>query len=252
MRILLMSVCLLLLPCGLMSQVVKTVVLDSVLIQAVKRGFDVSDFIEMVKSDTSFFRGFLNIRNAPHELESMMTVYGKKKSVHATRYKKARQVTRNKRKWIEVKEEKITGKFYDRREEAQTYTAELFDEIFFYKDTLAVLPPSQFSTEIVGDDNKGNINRLKKLVFNPGAEINGVPVVGKRMAIFDDDMVQYYDYSITSKMYDDTVSCYIFSCSAKPGAGDYPVLKTMNTWFDRQTFNIITSTAVCFLSLMLI
>jgi len=66
-----------------------------------------------------------------------------------------------------------------------------------------------------------------------------VPVVGKRLAIFDDDMVKYYDYSISSKTYNDTVNCYVFSCIAKPDAGDYPVLKTLNTWFDRSTLNIV-------------
>ncbi len=221
------------------SQVVKSVVLDSVMIQAVKKGFDVEDFMQMVKSDTSFLRGFRNLRNAPHEVAGMMTVYGKKKKVESTRYRKAIQVTENKRRWISIKEEKVTGKFYNRKEEPETYTAELFDDIFFYKDTLPVLPPSQSISATTGTNNSGNISKLKKLVFNPGAEIDGVPVIGDRMAIFDDDMVEYYDYAINARMYQDSVSCYVFSCLAKPDAGDYPVLKTMNTWFDRKTFNIV-------------
>ncbi len=223
----------------LQAQVVKSVVLDTVMIQAVKRGFDVADFIEMVKTDTSFLMGFRNIRNTMHEVDGTMIIYDRKNRVEATRYKKAHQVTLNKRKWIEVKEEKVHGDFYKRNKLPETYTAELFDEIFFYKDTLAVLPQSQSANEVIGNQNKGNISKLKTLIFNPGAEIEGVPVVGKRMAIFDEDMIQYYDYAISAKMYKDSVSCYVFSCTAKPGAGDYPVLKTLNTWFDRKTFNIV-------------
>jgi hypothetical protein len=221
------------------SQVVKSVVLDEVMIQAVKKGFDIGDFVNMVKSDTSFLRGFRSLRNTHHLVEGNMSIYGKKDKVKATRYRKAIQVTKDNRRWIAMLEEKVTGDFYNRKEEPETYTAELFDDIFFYKDTLPVLPPSQSISAATGTNNSGNISKLKKLVFNPGAEIDGVPVVGKRMAIFDDDMVKYYDYAITSKTYNDTVNCYVFSCIAKPDAGDYPVLKYMNTWFDRMTLNIV-------------
>ena len=213
--------------------------LDEVMIQAVKKGFDVEDFIGMVKADTSFLRAFRYLRNTPHKVEGNMTVYGKKGKIGATRYRRAFQVTQNDRRWIEMQEEKITGKFYDKKENPETYTAEVFDDIFFYKDTIPVLSPSQSISATTGTNNSSNVNKLKKLVFNPGAEIDGVPVVGKRLAIFDDNMTSYYDYAINSRTYGDSISCYVFSCIAKPDAGDYPVLKTLNTWFDRKTFNIV-------------
>ncbi len=228
-----------LLPTKAFTQVVKSVVLDSVMVQAVKRGFDVGDFIEMVKSDTSFLRGFRNLRNAPHEVTGNMTIYGKKKKVSGTRYQHALQVSDGKMRWIEMQEEKVTGKFYNRGDEPGAYTAELFDDIFFYHDTLPVLSPSVSISATTNTNNSGNINKLKKLVFNPGAEIEGVPLVGKRLAIFDDDMIRYYDYSITNTTFKDSVSCYVFSCTVKPDAGDYPVLKSLRTWFDRKTFNIV-------------
>lgn len=221
------------------SQVVKSVVLDSVMVQAVKRGFDVGDFIEMVKSDTSFLRGFRNLRNAPHDVKGNMTIYGKKKKISGTRYQHALQVSDGKRRWMEMQEENVTGKFYNRKDEPGAYTAELFDDIFFYKDTLPVLSSSVSISAATNTNNSGNISKLKKLVFNPGAEIDGVPLIGKRMAIFDDEMVRYYDYSISTASFKDSISCYVFSCVAKPEAGDYPVLKSLKTWFDRKTFNIV-------------
>ena len=221
------------------SQVVKSVVLDSVMIQAVKRGFDVNDFVEMVKSDTSFLRGFRNLRNAPHEVKGYMTIYGKKKKAEATRYRRALQKSNGAYRWINIVEEKVSGKFYDRRNEPETYTAEIFDDIFFFKDTLPVLSPSVSISATTNSNNSGNINKLKKLVFNPGAEIDGVPIVGKRLAIFDDEMTPYYDYSITTSNFKDSVSCYVFSCRAKVEAGDYPVLKSLQTWFNRKTFDIV-------------
>lgn len=221
------------------SQVAKSVVLDSVMIQAVKRGFDVGDFIEMVKSDTSFLRGFRELRNSPHEVKGYMKIYGKKKIVVATRYRHALQESDGSKRWIKMVDEKVTGKFYDRHDEPETYTAEIFDDIFFYKDTLPVLPPSVSISATTNTNNSGNINKLKKLVFNPGAEISGVPLVGKRLAIFDDEMTPYYDYSISTSNFSDSVPCYVFSCKAKSDAGDYPVLKSLSTWFDRKTFDIV-------------
>src|SRR6478735_8789360 len=133
MRILIIGLFLIFLKTVSYSQVTKTVVLDEVMIQAVKKGFDVEDFIGMVKADTSFLRAFRYLRNAPHKVEGNMTVYGKKGKIEATRYRMAFQVTQNNRRWIEMQEEKITGKFYDKKENPETYTAEVFDDIFFYK-----------------------------------------------------------------------------------------------------------------------
>jgi len=221
------------------SQVVKSVVLDSVVVEAVRRGFNVADFIEMVKADTSFLRAFNYLRNSFHEVEGNMIIYNKKNKITATRYRRAQQIIAGNKSWMFFKEEKVTGDFYNRKEKPELYTAEIFDEIFFYKDTVPVYSTSGTTSTTENSNNAGNINKLKKLVFNPGAEISGVPIIGKRMAIFDDDMVEYYDYNISIDTFGDSISCYVFSCKAKPGSGDYPVVKNFNTWFDRKTFNIV-------------
>lgn len=89
----------------------------------------------------------------------------------------------------------------------------------------------RFRFRLYNINNSSNIRKLKKLVFNPGAEIDGVPlIVGKRLAIFDDEMVPDYDYKIAAaSMYNDSISCYVFSCIEKSGAGDYPILKSLST-----------------------
>ena len=42
--------------------IVKSVMLDSVMVSAVSAGFSVEDFVGYVKSDTSFYQGFKNLR----------------------------------------------------------------------------------------------------------------------------------------------------------------------------------------------
>lgn len=224
-------------PFMLEAQVVKSVTLNPVMVEAVSKGFSISDFIEMVKSDTSFLRGFRNLRNSPHELKGNLIVYGRKKKVKATRNRTATQKVSNGKRWIAAMKETSTGDFYDRHEIPESYTAEIFDDVFFYKDTVPVVSLHAPVTPASGNDS--HIEQLKKLIFNPGANIEGVPVVGKRMAIFDDDVARYYDYFITTETYQDSIPCYLFSCKAKPDAGDKAVVKTLNTWFDRRSFNIV-------------
>jgi hypothetical protein len=81
------------------------------------------------------------------------------------------------------------------------------------------------------------------LIFNPGTEVEGVPLIGKKMAIFDEDMSQYYDYFINAETYQDSIKCYKFICRAKPGAhlktNNKTVIKELISWFDRKTFNIV-------------
>lgn len=224
---------------GINAQVVKSVMLDSMTIVAVSKGFNVTDFIEMVKSDTSFLRGFRNLRNNPHQVNGTMTVYGKKNKVIATRTRKATQSVSQNKRWVTIQNEKVTGDFYKRKGDPETYTAEIFDEVFFYKDTIPVDREIVSKPHDPKNENSSHINQLKKLVFNPGAEIDGVPVIGKRMAIFEDHMVPYYDYRISTSLWQDSVSCYVFSCISKPDAGDRTVVKSLNTWFDRRTFAIV-------------
>lgn len=217
------------------AQVVKSVVLDSVVVQAVKRGFDVSDFIDMVKSDKSFIKGFRNLRTHSHEITGVMNVYDRKGRVQASRKRAGRQIVENGRRWIRIDDESASGKFYDRKGDPKLYTAVLFDEVFFYADT----PSVKASASSVPDAGSSNIGKLKQLVFNPGSNIGGVPFIGNRMAIFDDDMAGYYDYGIRAEQMSDSLPCYVFSVKAKSGFGDDLVIQSMNTWFNRKTFEIV-------------
>ena len=57
--------------------VVKSVVLDSVMITAVKDGFSIEEFIHYVKTDTTFYQGFKNLRYYNHDYHSDLKVLKK-------------------------------------------------------------------------------------------------------------------------------------------------------------------------------
>ena len=236
MRILYWLLILLFIPRDTYSQVVKSVVLDSVVVQAVKSGFDVSDFIEMVRADTSFIKGFRQLRRLPHTVDGHFDVYNKRGKILSSRTRNGRQKVEGGKRWMIVDEDRMTGKFYDRKGNPVLYTAELFDDLFFNTDTLAINERSSVSSD---PGNSGHIGKLKLLVFSPGSDISGVPFIGDRMAIFKDDMSAYYQYHLSVDSFSDSIPCYVFSVKVVPGYEADVIIQTMNTWFNRKTFDIV-------------
>ena len=57
--------------------VVKSVTLDSVMITAIRDGFSVEEFIHYVKTDTTFYQGFKNLRYYNHDYHSNLKVLKK-------------------------------------------------------------------------------------------------------------------------------------------------------------------------------
>jgi hypothetical protein len=223
------------------AQDLKTIRLDSVTIVAVKGGFKVSDFIELVKNDTSFYQAFKNLRSYPHKSYSSLFVYDTKKQVKAALFRKSTQYVKDKKRWLVIDSNDVKGKLQNRKQQYKSYTTELYDFVFFPRDTAGI---SLNNERNPSKANKSNEEKLKTLIFNPGMPIAGVPLVGHRMAIFDAGMVPYYDYEISSTKYKDTVPCYVFRCSAKKDLGyfskDKPVIKEIVSYFSKKTFFIVS------------
>lgn len=228
------------------SQVTKVVQLDSITIEAVKRGFDVNDFINLVRNDTSFYKAFKMLHVYSYHLKSNLHIYDKSGKEKGSLEKRASQKVFNKKRWIVIEEENVSGKIFNRKKEYYSYTAEMFDNIFFPDDTLAVDNlQTSYVTRSLSNDSKmeRNKQKLKTLIFNPGAQVDGVPLIGDRMAIFDEKMTGHYDYKISSENYKDTIPCYVFSCKAKQvdeiETDDKAVIKDLSSWFERKSFNTI-------------
>lgn len=217
--------------------------LDSVLITS-KSGFDVEEFISLVKQDTSFYKAFKNLSYYPNRSVGELNVFSKKELERASLYREARQYLQNKNKWLVITDEKVKGNIY-KKEKFNYYTAELFDFVFYRKDTVKVsniISKKDQSIKAYSQQEKHKEN-LKILLFNPGAEVQGVPLIGNKLAIFDPDMLKYYEYKISTISYKDTTPCYVFSCKAKSDLNflqrDNIVIKEFISYFDRRTFNIL-------------
>ncbi len=77
------------------------------------------------------------------------------------------------------------------------------------------------------------------MIFQPGRKVE-VPLIGKKTAIFDEDMLKYYDFSITSKIYQNKWDCYVFKAAAKPKyRSGKTVIKYIETYFDKNNFQVV-------------
>ncbi|MEO5572458.1 MAG: hypothetical protein ABIT08_12980 [Bacteroidia bacterium] len=227
------------------QNVEKIIQLDSITVEATKRGFDVKDFIDWVQHDTTFYKAFKNLHYYPFKIRSEMTVYSKSKEEKGTMQRNAVQYVVNRKRWMVIEDEKVSGTIYKKKKEYNYYTVELLDHIFFRLDTVTASNSIHDKADAENTDSKnGNYTeKLKTLMFNPGAEVGGVPLIGNKMAIFNEDMTKHYEYKILADTFNDSLPCYVFSCKAKQldsiRTDGKAVIKNLETWFDKRTLNVV-------------
>jgi len=223
------------------QDVVKVVTLESVDIQAVEDDFDTEAFIEKVKADTSFYMSFKALNFYPAKYRSWLKVFkrGEDEKGNVTRY--AERFREEDLMWVEIIEEEVRGKI-KKKGEYKYMTAEAWDEIFFpvTKQKVSMSMARDFEKERGLSSMERHRLEVKQMMFNPGIAVDGVPFVGKKMGVFDEDMIEYYDYSVYTSHYKDSIRCLVFDISAKPEFRDgKTVIKSLLTYFDQETFEVM-------------
>jgi len=215
--------------------------LDDVVISEENNGFSVEDFIGYVKKDTTFYMGFKHLRYYSHNYESELTLFGKKGKIIGTLIKKGRHHSNGKKAWIVNDTIFDEGKIFKRNGKYKYYTPEAFDEVFFPKDTIDV---SLRISEDKNKDDSQNMRDAKTVGFSIGTD--GVEQskggVSKKLAIFDIQMQQYYDYIIGETTYNDK-ECYTFTIRAKEGLSSRDkkkaLIRKIVSFFDKENFKVI-------------
>ncbi|MDB0006889.1 hypothetical protein N9E30_02955 [Flavobacteriales bacterium] len=227
------------------ESIVKSVMLDSVMVSAVSSGFSVEEFIHYVKTDTSFYQGFKNLRYYPHTYKSELEVFNaKNKSIGFLARDGHYEVTNN-RLVVKIDSAYNDGKIYNRRGKYKYYTPEFFDYIFFPEDTITVSKYSSSDDEGESEStNDKNEKDAKVIVFNPGSvEVEKSGSKKEKLAVFDVSMQKYYDYIISQKTYKDTLDCYEFVCRMKTDLSEKEeeevLIRELVSYFDRNTFNVV-------------
>ncbi len=219
--------------------------LDSVMITAVKDGFSVDEFIHYVKTDTTFYQGFKNLRYYNHDFHSELKVLKGNGDVVGFLYREGKYSISNNLLTVSVDSSYNDGKIYNRKGKYRYYTPEFFDEIFFPKDSISVTKNARGGKKEIKDENEQNEEDAKTIVFSIGSGNveAGNSKKKKKLAVFDIDMQQYYDYLISQEIFQDSIECYSFTVRMKEGLEkkdeEQVLIRELVSYFDKKTFNVM-------------
>lgn len=211
----------------------------------VRNNLDAAAFILRVKEDTSFYKAFKNLRILTYTSLNDIRVLDKKNGIRASLNSRTRQHRRRGCRWIEVLEESVTGDFYDPQHQYNYYTADLYASLFLPRDTVCgetnIVNRKKFNTKGKSRMEKHK-EQLKMLFFDPGKKIPGLPFMGNKVALFDEDVSDLYDFEIDMDLFKGEM-CYLFRMTPRPDLSSSErnriVIKEMTTWFLTSNWQIV-------------
>ncbi len=236
-------------PLGLLAQQKDTVETEGRIVTLsevmIRSGTNVPGFIERVKTDTTFYKAFRNLRILHYSSLNDIRMMDKKGKQKASLYSRTRQDAWQGCRVTLKEEEKYTGDFYDKKGKYNYYTAELYDGLFFSFDTVCGQHNRVKDAQLNIKGKSGiekNKEQLKMLFFDPGSDIPGIPLMGDKVQIFDPEHAKLYDFDIDIRERGG-VQCYVFSVKTKADLSSFEkskiVIDEMVTWFDYKSFEVL-------------
>lgn len=207
----------------------------------VNNKINVPAFIDRVRNDTTFYKAFRTLHIIGFSALNDIRMVNKDGDIKASLRSKIKQVRHDNCRSMEVLEETTTGDIYDENKNFNYYTGEMYAGLLFTKEPICgednIIKGKELSTAGLSGMEKHKA-QLKMLFFNPGKQINGLPFISGKTAIFDKDMQDKYDMSIDMEEHN-KISCYIFKIKAKEDKKSDVVIDEMTTWFNDKTFEIV-------------
>ena len=211
----------------------------------VRNNFNVPAFIELVKNDTTFYKAFRNLRVLSFSSYNNILLKDKKGNEKASLLSTTRQNYANDCRTMETTEEKVSGDFYDKNHHYNYTTADMYASLFFTRGEVCgetnIVKGREFSVKGKSGTEKHK-EQLKQLFFNPGTKIPGLPFIGNKVALFDEDVSKLYDFKIDKQEYYGQ-TCYIFTIKPRvnlsSGEKNDIVIDEMSTWFNAKSLEII-------------
>lgn len=216
----------------------KTITLSEVV---VNNKLNIPTFIEHIKNDSSFYKAFRNLHILGFTAINDIRMNDGDGKIKAGLHSTTKQIRSKNCRTMQTLDENITGDIYDENHEFNYYTAKMYASLFFTKDSVCgednIVSGREFSTKGKTGMEK-NKEQLKMLFFNPGKRISGLPFISNKTAIYDDEMAELYDMSISYDLFKNT-SCYLFTQKVKPQNKNDVVVDEMTTWFNEKTFEVV-------------
>ncbi len=207
----------------------------------INKNLDVASFIRRVKTDTTFYKAFRNLRIIGYTATNDVRMFNKNEKIVASLNSTIQQVRKRNCRSMKILNQKTTGDFLDKHGNFNYYTAQMYAGLFFTKDPVCgennIVKGYEFSTEGLSGIEKHK-EQLKMLFFDPGKKIKGLPFISNKTAIFSPEMEDNYDMNIDYKNFNET-PCYVFTIKVKNGRENNVVIDEMTTWFDAKSFDIV-------------
>jgi len=219
----------------------KTFTLADVII---RNNFEYKDILERIKRDTSFYKAFKTLRTIGYSSFNHIEMYDKNQKMEASLDSRTRQNKIGGCRTMDVLEEKTFGNLRDSKGEYNYLTPSLYASLFFTKGKICG------ETNIVkgkkrtiqGSGIEKAKEQLKMLFFNPGEKIPGIPMIGNKLDLYDDNAHELYAYRLDYVDYHGKLA-YVFEIKPKEDLGffakDRVVVDQMITWFNPTTLEVL-------------
>jgi hypothetical protein len=171
-------------------------------------------------------------------------MYDKNQKMQASLDSRTRQNRIGDCRTMDVLEEKTFGNIRDANGEYNYLTPSLYASLFFTKGTICD------ETNIVkgkkrtiqGSGIEKAKEQLKMLFFNPGEKIPGIPLIGNKLDLYDDNAHELYSYKLDYVDYHGKLA-YVFEIKPKEDLGffakDRVVVDQMTTWFNPSNLEVL-------------
>jgi len=219
----------------------KTFTLADVII---RNNFEYKDILERIKRDTSFYKAFKTLRTIGYSSFNHIEMYDKNQKMEASLDSRTRQNKIGGCRTMDIIEEKTFGNLRDSKGEYNYVTPSLYASLFFTKGKICG------ETNIVkgkkrtiqGSGIEKAKEQLKMLFFNPGEKIPGIPMIGNKLDLYDDNAHELYTYRLDYVDYHGKLA-YVFEIKPKEDLGffakDRVVVDQMITWFNPTTLEVL-------------
>lgn len=217
-----------------------TFTMDEIVVKASKNGWDVNAFIKRMKEDTTFYKAFLGLRVVAYTSDNEISIFDDKKKLVAHLENRTEQTMNKSCRTVKISNEKVVGDYYDKHKDPKYYTAELFQNLFFrVRENECGASDDIAKSHIAKGRLEKNKEQLKQLVFNPGSKVDGIPFVGKKASVFEENGVQQrYDFKLKFVRYNGE-DCYFFQAIPKEEYKDDVVYNQLDTWFRESDYAIV-------------
>lgn len=210
----------------------------------VRNNFDYKTVLQKIKEDSSFYKAFKTLRTIGYTSYNHIEMKDKNGAMQASLDSKTRQNHEGACRTMDVLEERVTGNL---RKSDGTYnymTPSLYASLFFTNGKVCneTNIVSGKVRQIKGSGIEKAKEQLKTLFFNPGKKIKGIPFIGDKLDLYDENAHKLYDYRLDYVTYHDQ-QVYIFEITPKEDLGYFSkndiVVDKMTTWFNPRTLEVL-------------